>query len=675
MHQSIYHSLTLFILVAALVAAPLTGGEQPHAMVDIWKDQARLEWEDTLLEISKAPSRFTLSYRGKVRFRSTPANFITSQSGETARQWDAISGFKRRFNGILVNFRSKSGSMDRLLITMEDPRHLRWEILPGNRDVDSIKVRVRQESDEHYYGLGDLWFTEHVDAKGAVVDLWMEEDSVGKPDESAYIPYFMSTSGYGMFIDSSYPGILDFGSNNPEVSTFDFPSPGLTMHIWLGETFKELLPQYLDLTGYPPLPPEWLFEPHKWRDEGTWEEVFRDVRMMEERNIPLGVIWLDRPWALGEYGSDDYFFDTERYPEPEKHLQILEDKGIEVIVWGSPLVTEDSLYFQEGREKGYFIGGYGAPKPYPGPPRHMVDFANPEAREWFKDIIKNVLDKNIDGIKLDRGTRYPEDVISPSGRDPIEMHNYYPYLMVRTFAEALQESGNGEMQLLPKAVWSGNQPWSIKWPGDMLATYHVDRGFPAVVRAQSAVSLTGFPITGSDIGGRYTSQSKGKFTKELFIRWLQYGTFNPLMQTDGKGKYEDLPFSFDDETWQIYRYYAHLRMNLIPYIMEQAELAHKKGTPIIRHLVWDWPEDPEVHTRDYEFLFGPDLLVAPVVTPSNQREIYLPEGVWVDFWDRDREFEGPIFKTFEVPLEQIPVFIRKGSDYEFDLPDIPIVEE
>jgi len=275
----------------------------------------------------------------------------------------------------------------------------------------------------------------------------------------------------------------------------------------------------------------------------------------------------------------------------------------------------------------------------------------------------------VDGIKLDRGQNYPMTVTPPSGRDPRAMHNYHAYLMVKTFAEALREVRGNDYQLTPRAGWTGTQSWTVKWPGDMDSDFSHDQGLPAVIRAQSSAGLTGFAFWGSDIGGYGSNLSK-----EVFIRWMEHGVFSPLMQIPGKGNHWDAPFSWDDETTQIYKFYARLRENMLPYIMDQACLAHETGTPMARHLAWNWPDDPEVHSRDYEYLFGEDLLVACIISGSNTREVYLPDGEWIDFWNRHRTIQGPATITETIPLSKIPLYIRKDASFDFKLPEVKLPE-
>ncbi len=626
--------------------------------VDIWKGQARMESNGTIVEFRSEPVFLAIHFEGRPRWLTSSGDWLRYQDASGEHALTRVIAIHRRYRGFLAELAGEGEDRGYFLVKLDPQRHVEMEIVPP-RGAQAISFALANRADEHYYGLGDLWDSESVDARGHRVTMWVHP---GTPDVCNYVPYYMSTYGYGMFVDCAYRGFFDFGAEDPERVRVRFEAPNLSLHVWVGNAMRDILPRYLDLTGYPPLPPEWCFYPQKWRDEGTWDEVFQDVRRMRANDIPLGVVWLDRPWMQGSYGSDDFLFDEERYPNAAERLAELHKMGIRLLVWACDFLTKDSRYLQEGIEKGYLITRPGN-RPTTSDGQYLVDFANPQARQWWKDIVRNALRLGVDGIKLDRGQSYPTDVVPPSGRDPKEMHNYHGYLMVKTYAEVLAEERGNDFQLTPRAGWAGTQRWTMKWPGDMDSDFSVDRGLPAVVRAQTAAALTGFAYWGSDIGGY--SQN---LTKKCFIRWVQHGTFSPLMQMAGRADFVDAPFSWDQEAVEIYRFYAKLRMKLIPYILDMARKAHEQGIPIVRHLAWEWPDDPEVHSQDYEYLFGDDLLVAPVVTEDDSREVYLPRGRWIDFWNRRQAYEGPIKLKVTVPLNRIPLYIRAGSKYRFELP-------
>jgi alpha-D-xyloside xylohydrolase len=653
--------MVLLLCGAASSAQPIDRVE-----VDVWGGRARVSDGTVEVAFSGSPLSLGVSLGGTRRIEFVSDGFFRFNRGEVEVAPERAISIHRRYRGFRVELATADSDavVASLLVTMDESRHIRLEYHPAGTGVQGVSFALSQSGDEHYYGMGDLWHTDSVDMKGAVVDIF---NHTGTPDECSWVPFFMSTAGYGLFVDSAYRGKADFGTSDPVRTVLSFQAPDLSLHLWVGESMREILPQYLEYTGYPPHPPAWTFLPHKWRDEGTWEDVFEDVHAMREHDMPLGAVWIDRPWMQGEYGSDDFLFDEKRYPDARDRIRELHDLGVRVLVWGCDFLTEDSQYFQEGLQNDYYVGGFGPENEQRDIGRYLVDFANPAAREWFKGIIRNALDLGVDGVKLDRGQNYPLNVTPPSGRDPRAMHNYHGYLMVKTYAEALQEARGRDYQLTPRAGWAGTQSWTVKWPGDMDSDLSHDRGLPAVIRAQSAAGLTGFAFWGSDIGG-YGKE----LSKEVFVRWLQHGVFSPLMQMPGKGNHEDVPFSWDEETVRIYKWYAQLREKMLPYILEQAEVAHRTGTPLVRHLAWGWEDDPEVHSRDYQYMFGGDLLVACVVDLSGTREVYLPEGEWVDFWDRDRVLHGPRILSERVPLARIPLYIRKEAEFGFELPDLPL---
>ena len=627
--------------------------------VDIWSGKAVIESEDVRVEFESAPLTLKIFLNDKMRILGIPENTFAFEKDGKIHSFVHADKIYRRFQGFLANIVTAGGEHGRLLVNMNAQQHIRIELIP-DVPADAIKIFLTQKGNDHFYGLGDLWSTESVDAAGSRVEMW---DHSGTPDECNYVPFFMSTAGYGIFVDCAYRGYFDFGKSEPSETEMSFNAPNLSLHIWLGNFMQEILPQYLNLTGYPPLPPEWVFLPQKWRDEGTWDDVFKDVKMFREHDIPLGAIWIDRPWMQGDYGADDYIFNDKRYPDAAKRIDELHKMGIRVLVWGCDFLTPDSKYYREGMKNGYFILSEGDVNEGKLRGRAIIDFANPAAREWFKNIVKNALNAGVDGFKLDRGQSYPLDIMPPSGRDPLEMHNYHAYMMNKTFAEAIKESRGDDFQFTPRAGWAGTQAWSVKWPGDLDSDFSLDKGLPAIIRAQTAAGLTGFAFWGSDIGGY-----GNKMSKICYIRWLEQGTFSPLMEMGGKGNHNDIPFSWDDETTNITRFYAKLRVKMMPYILKQAKLAHEKGVPIVRHLAWEWPEDPQVHKRSYEYMFGTDLLVAPVISEKKSRNVYLPKGEWIDFWNRKRTITGPQTVNETVPLNRIPLYIRKGTAFDFKLP-------
>ncbi|RPJ58331.1 MAG: glycoside hydrolase family 31 protein [Acidobacteria bacterium] len=642
--------------------------------VDISAGRARIAAGTASVQLVSDPFYLTVKSGRDVRIDGVPTRTFGFQTGGTMTWFVKATSLHRLFNGLTAMLTAEDGSQGQLLITMTPKQHIVVTLSRPAGNTEALRFDLIQRPEDHFYGLGDLWDSDSVDAKGSRVAMWVHE---GTPDVCSYVPFFMSTRGYGIFVDSAYRGYFDFGKSDPARTEIGFEAPQLSLNIWLGETMRDILSQYLDMTGYPVMPPDWVFWPQKWRDEGTWDDVFKDVRDWKNHDMPLGAVWLDRPWMLGRNGSDDYLFDEKRYPDAKNQIDKLHALGIRVLVWGCDFLTPDSRYYGEGLKNEFFVRPKEVPKDAANPGIMIVDFANPQAREWFKNILKNALKLGVDGFKLDRGQGYPyptaagprrggsapPEMVVPSGRDVLEMHNYHGYLMVKTYAEALSEEKGEDFQLTPRAGWAGTQAWTVKWPGDINSDFSADKGLASIIRAQSSAGLTGFAFWGSDVPGYGRNASK-----VLAIRWLQQGVFSPLLQIVGKGNHPDAPFSWDQEATDIARSFIQLRMKLLPYIKTQAVKAHEKGVPIVRHLAWDWPKDPDVHDNSYQYMFGDDLLVACMVDETNVREVYFPDGEWVDFWDRNRTIQGPGVRTESVPLSRFPVYIRKGATHEIPLP-------
>ena len=647
------------VLILLLISFVFSAQIEP-VTVDVWSGKATITNDNISIELTANPLNLTIKSGGMAKIAAPPGQMFGFEKNGTISMFVRASTITRRYEGFAADLITADNQEGKLIVTMDAKKHIAIEyLLP--RGINRSIFNIDQKQDEHFYGLGDLWDTESVDAKNSRITMW---DHTGTPDVCNYVPFFMSTGGYGIFLDTAYRGYFDFGKMDPSKTEMNFESPDLSMHIWLGETMRDILPQYLDMTGYPVSPPDWVFWPQKWRDAGNWDDVFTDVSDWQAHDMPLGVVWIDRPWMLGGFGSDDYLFGEERYPNAKENIEKLHKMGIRLLVWACDFLTPDSRYYQEGMEKGYFINSEGDVDEDQRRNFRYIDFAKPEAREWFKDIIKNALKLGVDGFKLDRGQSYPESASPPSGRNAIEMHNYHAALMVKTFAEAVIEIRGDDFQLTPRAGWAGTQKWTVKWPGDIDSDFSIDKGLPSIIRAQSSAALTGFAFWGSDIPGYGRDADKVEM-----IRWLQQGVFSPLLQIVGKGNHDRAPFSWDQETTDIAKYWINLRMNMLPYIKWQAEKAHEKGIPIVRHLAWDWPDDPNVHDKSYEYMFGDDLLVACMINEKTERQVYFPAGEWIDFWQRDRIIVGPKTLTETVPLEKFPVYIRKGASFDFKLPE------
>lgn len=504
---------------------------------------------------------------------------------------------------------------------------------------------------------------------------------------AVYAPFHTSSNGYGLYVTGTTPGEYDVGSTDPERLDFRFAAaptqPGLTYLLFAGAP-AQVLDEYTAATGRPFIPPAWAFRHWRWRDEHAAgatavvdgeainAEVAEDLLMYEQLGIPSGVYMIDRPWAGGAFGFDDFQWDPLRFPNPEGMLRVLRDRGFRTAVWSAALAsgTAPGTTGAEARAAGWLAPGLSR---WPEVPEaQVIDLTNPDARAWW--IGKHVdfaRRWDISAIKLDRGEEYvtaePTDVFA-DGRSGLEVRNDFPVLNLHAYHDALRTArGDGDFVVKARAAYAGAQRWGIVWGGDSPGSVGLgsgpgtDLGLRGAIIMQQRAAFLGFPFWGSDTGGYYQFKQR-----DVFARWLQFSAFCALMEIGGKGSHApwDMPTepAYDAEMIAIYRRYVQLHHDLIPYTMRAAEAAARSGLPIARPLVFAWPDDPAVRDRWDQYLFGDDLLVAPVwQNGARAREVYLPAGDWEDFWDRSRTFRGPLTITAEAPLDVIPVFVRAGA--------------
>ncbi|MFN8642561.1 MAG: glycoside hydrolase family 31 protein [Candidatus Binatia bacterium] len=507
-----------------------------------------------------------------------------------------------------------------------------------------------------------------------------------------YAPFHQSSAGYGLYVEGTAVGAYDVGASEPDALDFRFAvgttaaSRSLSYVLFAG-TPAQIVDAYTALTGRPFVPPAWAFAHWRWRDEHAVgptvdldgeamnAQVAEDLAMYAALDIPPGVYLFDRPWAGGTFGFDDFAWDPQRFPNPEGMLRVLRQRGYRVGVWSAALATGSAPGSNgaEARANGWLAPGLA---PWPDTPdAQVLDITDPVVRDWWTAKHVEFLRRwDVSAIKLDRGEEYvsqqPTDVFA-DGRSGVEVRNDFPVLNLRLFHDLMQAArGDGDFVVKARSAYAGAQPWGIVWGGDSPGSKAfgagpgTDLGLRAAIIGQQRAAFLGWPFWGSDTGGYYQFKQR-----DVFARWLQFSAFCALMEIGGHGAHApwDMPTepAYDEEMIAIYRRYVRLHHDLIPYTMRQAEAAARSGLPIARPLVFEWPDDPAVADRWDEYLFGADLLVAPVWrNGERRREVYLPAGAWEDFLGPRADFVGPTTITVDAPLDVIPVFVRAGAVVE-----------
>lgn len=505
-----------------------------------------------------------------------------------------------------------------------------------------------------------------------------------KPTLSAYAPFYISSRGYGLFVYGSWPGRYDLCKEYSDRLQIQFNGPELKFKIYTSGKPSEIIKRHSIEVGPSILPPRWVFRPWRWRDEHTNRktyydgteveapynsEVVEDILMMEGLDIPCGVYWVDRPWAKGREGYDDFEWDPNRLPSAAEMIKWLNRRGIRFALWIAPWVAGNMA--RDAFEKNYVLPNQLCCKDY----RALIDFTNPEARKWWQEKgVKKVLEQGVAGFKLDRSEEMaPSDKknYAYDGRSTFEMRNDYPVEYVRSVYEICKEIRGSDFFLFPRAAYTGSSRYGGLWGGDIGSPAE---GLRCAIIALQRCAVMGYPIWGSDIGGYWA----GKLDREVCARWLAFGCFCPMMEvgpTENRGFWDmkSEPY-YDSELLAIWRVYAKLHDALADYSYRCAREARETGMPIARPLFLVYPEQKQAWKDWQTYLYGPDILVSAIWEKGKTKhKLYLPAGgQWVDCWEK-KVFEGGEYITVETPLYKIPIFIRQGSDLE--MPDLQALYE
>ncbi|WP_052864144.1 alpha-xylosidase [Streptomyces niger] len=513
---------------------------------------------------------------------------------------------------------------------------------------------------ELVYGLGERFtpFTRN----GQRVDVWQADG--GTASEQAYknVPFHLTNRGYGVFVN--HPGHVSYEVGSEAVGQVQFSVEGQSLEYYVvhGPTPKEILDRYTALTGRPALPPAWSF--------GLWlstsfttdydeETVTRFVRGMAERDIPLGVFHFDCFW-MRAYQWCDFTWDPEVFPDPEGMLRRLkEEHGLKICVWINPYIAQKSPLFDEAARLGYLVrrpdgsvwqwdmwqAGMG-----------LVDFTHPGAREWYAGKLRGLLGQGVDCFKTDFGERIPTDVVWHDGSDPARMHNYYTHLYNRTVFETLAaERGADEAVVFARSATAGGQQFPVHWGGDCESTFGA---MAESLRGGLSLGLSGFGFWSHDIGG-----FEGTPSPEVFKRWVQFGLLSSHSRLHGSTSYR-VPWDYDAEAVAVTRDFTRLKHRLMPYLFHAARQAAEHGTPVMRAMLLEFPDDPACHTLDRQYMLGDDLLVAPVLSADGSVEYYVPDGEWTHLLSGER-VQGPSWRRERYGFDSLPLLVRPGSVIPF----------
>ncbi len=525
-----------------------------------------------------------------------------------------------------------------------------------------IGISCHIAGEQHFFGLGHGG--DCFDRLGATRRLWASHINHGNGADIP-VPVVFSDRGYGLFFDNAARAtVTPDRSYRSSWLNYETIATCVDMYLLVGKDLRDAVSEFANLVGHPSMPPRWLLGfLQSTRHFETSTEVEGLAREMRRRNLPcdalifLSTYGTQKGWNKG-VGHLEWHPDL--FPDPAATLGSLRAEGFRVLLHEYPVVHPGSPLHAEGKSKGYLLAEtYPAPAPADAAPdnyredQNYIDFLNREAGTWW---WKQHRELGADGWWLDGGEG-PAAGAEADGRSTTGLHNRFDLMRQQAFSdgEACDRPGRRPVMLCRSGGPGMQRFGAACWSGDINGSFEtLERQVPLALSA----AMSGIAYWGSDIGGFYTRRAD---EEELFVRWMQFGAFCPIFRAHGRDWRNRLPWAHGERAESICRRYMELRYRLLPYNYTLAWQAHRCGLPLMRPLALNYPEDARAAEVDYEFLWGDDLLVAPVTREGATRwPVYLPRGNWYDFWTGKR-YAGPCAIEVDAPLGTIPVFVRGGS--------------
>jgi len=498
--------------------------------------------------------------------------------------------------------------------------------------------------DEKIYGCGES-FT-RLNKRGQKVVLWtydahgVQHDGMYKP-----VPFFMSNRGYGMFLHTTAPATFDFGHSYGEATTLFTGDENLDLFVFLGGP-QEILSEYTALTGRSPVPPLWSFG--LWMSRCTYksEKEARDVaKKLRANKIPSDVVHLDTGWFEEDWRCD-YKFSTTRFKNPLKMIKDLAKQGFKISLWQLSYFNPKNSLFKEILAKGLAVTDGKGNLPTEDA---TLDFSNPKTVKWYQGKLAGLLKMGVGAIKVDFGEAAPLKGVFHNGKTGFAEHNYYP-LRYNKAAADVTKALTGENIIWARSAWAGSQRFPLHWGGDAENSFG---GMSSSLRGGLSLGLCGFSFWSHDIGGFVQGPSK-----ELYRRWTPFGALTSHTRCHGMLPREPWTYgkSFQDE----FRLSVEMKYKLMPYVYAQAVDSSQKGFPMIRTLFFEFPGDPTSWLIEDEYMFGSDLLVAPLMEEVMEREVYLPPGSWVDYQTKNI-YRGGQWHKIKAGTIPCVILVKGGS--------------
>lgn len=534
---------------------------------------------------------------------------------------------------------------------------LAYCVKDGHKERATLSFECK--ADECFAGTGER-FTK-MDLSGHTFFL-KNQDGQGVNNRRTYknIPFYLSSRMYGTFYHTCAHSKLSLAHVSTRSVEFLSDQAMIDAFIIAGDTVEEILRGYRDLTGYPSMPPLWSFG--IWMSRMTYfsaDEVDEICNRLRAEHYPCDVIHLDTGWFRTDWLCE-WKFNEKRFPDPKGFIHGLKDKGFRVSLWQLPYVAEDAEQIDEARKNDYIApltkqqaseGSNFSALDYAG----TIDFTYPKATEWYKGLLKNLLDMGVVCIKTDFGENIHMDA-KYKGMSPELLNNLYALLYQKAAYEVTKEV-TGDGIVWARAAWAGCQRYPLHWGGDSCSSWD---GMAGSLKGGLHFGLSGFAFWSHDVPGFHTLPNfmNSIVDDKVYMRWTQFGVFSSHMRYHGTNKRE--PWFYPAIAPMVKKWWK-LRYKLLPYIYEQSKKATHSGYAVLRALIFEHPADKMCWHIDDEYYFGDDFLVAPVMNSEDRRDIYLPEGEWVNFFTGERIRGGQWLKGVKVPLDEMPVYVREGA--------------
>lgn len=572
------------------------------------------------------------------------------------------------------------GDMDKPVALSDD--HFsppRYDALPlgyvmtENGHVERATISFQCEADEVFCGTGERF--RKIDLSGQSFFL-KNQDGQGVNNRRCYknIPFYLSSRMYGAFYHTSDYCKLSLADHSTR--SVQFLNDRATIDVFLigGDTPEQVLRGYRQLTGFPSVPPLWSYG--VWMSRMTYfsaDEVEEICHRLREEHYPCDVIHLDTGWFRTDWLCE-WKFNPERFPDPKAFIKRLADDGFKVSLWQLPYVAAGAEQIDEARNNGYIgrllkeqasEGSNFSTLDYAG----TIDFTNPEATEWYKGLLRELLEMGVKCIKTDFGENIHMDA-EYKNMTPEQLNNIYALLYQKAAYEVTKEV-TGDGIVWARAAWAGCQRYPLHWGGD---SEHSWAGLAGSLKGGLHFGLSGFAFWSHDVPGFHSTPNfmNSPLDEELYVRWTQFGVFTSHIRYHGTCKRE--PWHYPNISPIIKKWWM-LRYRLIPYIEEQGRKCAKTGYPMIRPLFMHNQQDRTCWHIDDEYYFGDTFLVAPVMQPGGKRDIYLPEGMWVNFFTGERLDGGRWYYDVETSLDHAPVFVRPGDMIRVYMDDVESTDD